>query len=74
MNVGDEDVMSGFATLLPGAEGADEDAAAGEYIETDSGLTLGLQERMMSCRGGMTALSLETCNSNMDFLWSAGWC
>lgn len=45
MNVGDEDVMSGFATLLPGAEGADEDAAAGEYIETDSGLTSGLQER-----------------------------
>lgn len=42
MNVGDEDVMSGFATLLPGAEGADEDAAAGEYIETDSGLTSGL--------------------------------
>jgi hypothetical protein len=31
MNVGDEDVVSGFATLLPGAEGADEDAAAGEH-------------------------------------------
>lgn len=30
MNVGDEDVMSGFATLLPGAEGDEEEGAAGE--------------------------------------------
>lgn len=30
MNVGDEDVMSGFATLLPGAEGDEEGADAGE--------------------------------------------
>lgn len=30
MNVGDEDVMSGFATLLPGAEGDEEEGGAGE--------------------------------------------
>jgi hypothetical protein len=30
MNIGDEDVMSGFATLLPGAEADEEDGAGGE--------------------------------------------
>jgi hypothetical protein len=39
MNVGDEDVMSGFATLLPGAEGDDEGADAGETAAVDGSCT-----------------------------------
>lgn len=34
MNVGDEDVVSGFATLLPGAD-EDEDDAAGTGCQPD---------------------------------------
>jgi len=42
MNVGDEDVMSGFATLLPGAEGDEEEGAAGEAAANPHHTTLHL--------------------------------
>jgi len=42
MNIGDEDVTSGFATLLPGAEEDDDDA--GEVEELASQLSLGLPQ------------------------------
>lgn len=57
MNVGDEDVMSGFATLLPGAEGDEEEGGAGEQTTTEK---LGGCDLLL-CRAELSVLGHVLC-------------